>query len=258
MRRFVAAILTCASMSAQASSQTTDFTDLWWNPNENGWGMNVIQQKDTLFVTLFVYGSNGAATWYVAPAVVLQQSTQLPFRFTGTLYQTTGPYFGAGAFNPNNVSLTEVGTLSFSASQVASATLTYNVGSVVVNKGIQRQTWRIEDVSGSYVGASIGTWSGCSTGNGPYESAATFIVTHGGNNITIREFGQGYDCTYTGSYTQEGKLGTMTGSGSCSDLQGQQVGASEIQVNLSSFSARFFATVANCTFTGRIGGVRRN
>ena len=41
-----------ASLPAASSASIYDVTGLWYNPNESGWGMNVIQQSNTLFITL--------------------------------------------------------------------------------------------------------------------------------------------------------------------------------------------------------------
>jgi len=38
-------------------------------PGEDGWGMNIAQQGDTLFATVFVYGSDRRPTWYVASSI---------------------------------------------------------------------------------------------------------------------------------------------------------------------------------------------
>ena len=48
---FLAAL---AVLPAQATTYSTDYTDLWYNPNESGWGLNLIQQYQTMFGTLFV------------------------------------------------------------------------------------------------------------------------------------------------------------------------------------------------------------
>jgi hypothetical protein len=48
-------------------SSPADYSDLWWNSQESGWGMNIVQQGSIVFVTLFVYGPDGKPTWYVAP-----------------------------------------------------------------------------------------------------------------------------------------------------------------------------------------------
>ena len=72
-------------------------------------------------------GTNGLAT---APQV-----------FAGPLYETSGPWFG-GAFNPNVVGQSQVGTATFSSTNAYSATLQYLVTGVNVTKTIQRQTLR--------------------------------------------------------------------------------------------------------------------
>src|SRR5690348_8358425 len=113
MKKLLAAIATVAASAVHANTVTTDFTDLWWIPSESGWGANVIQQQDILFATLFVYGSNNQPIWYVASAAQYQGQVNGQFTFTGPLYQTTGPYFGAGGFNPNNVANRQVGSFTF-------------------------------------------------------------------------------------------------------------------------------------------------
>jgi hypothetical protein len=32
-----------------------DVGDIWWNPNESGWGLQLSQSNTTLFATLYVY-----------------------------------------------------------------------------------------------------------------------------------------------------------------------------------------------------------
>src|SRR5687768_802339 len=149
--RTLAALLAFCSTLSFASSSTTDFTDLWWNPNENGWGANVVHQRDTLFVTLFVYGQTGAPTWYVASDVSLKSTTSGTFTYSGLLYRTTGSYFG-GPYNSNSFNLIPVGTLTFVAGQVNQATLTYVADGETVVKSLVRQTWKSEDMTGTYIG----------------------------------------------------------------------------------------------------------
>src|SRR6185369_9779242 len=40
--------------------------DLWFPPNEGGWGLNLIEQGDTAFATLFVYDAQNRPHWYSA------------------------------------------------------------------------------------------------------------------------------------------------------------------------------------------------
>lgn len=255
--KFAAALFSCMAATSFAAVPTADFSDLWWNPNESGWGANVAQQNDTMFVTLFVYNSNNAPTWYVASgAAWTGQSASKP-TFTGTLYQTTGPYFG-GTFNPANVTVTQVGTFTFSANDANAATLSYTVNGLAVSKNVQRQTFKSADINGVFLGASAGTWSGCGAArNGYLEERATYSFTLGGAALQFREDGPGYTCIYTGTYTPTGRLGTMAGGGMCSDGSNQTFTASEVDVNTQAISMRFTVNAGNsCTFTGRLGGVR--
>jgi hypothetical protein len=256
--KLLATLFSCIAATSFAAVPTADFSDLWWNPAESGWGANVAQQNDTMFVTLFVYGSNNAPTWYVASgATWTGQSSSTP-TFTGALYQTTGPYFGGGTFNPANVTATQVGTLTFAASGANSATLTYSVNGQTVTKAVQRQTFRSAAINGIFLGASAGTWSGCGAArNGYLEERATYSFTLGNSNVQFREDGPGYTCIYTGTFTPTGRLGTMAGGGQCSDGSNQTFTASEVDVNTQAISMRVTVNAGGqCQFNGRLGGVR--
>lgn len=262
MRKFFAALAASFALAApatHANTVTTDFTDLWWVSTESGWGANVIQQQDILFVTLFVYGPNNAPIWYVGSAIQYQGLQSGQFTFTGPLYQTSGPYFGASTFNPASVTNRQVGALTFRTASSSTATITYTVDGVSVIKNVERQTFRLQDFGGSYRGATIGTYAGCTSGNGPYESPAIFTVTQNQRSIQVHEAGSGYTCTYLGAYEPSGNAGNASGSGTCSDGFAQNWTASEMKVGLDGFTAAFTGRIgASCVFTGRIGGVRRN
>jgi hypothetical protein len=226
---------------------------MWWDPNESGWGANIIQQGDTMFVTLFVYNSSNNPTWFVAPNTGYTGGTGT---FTGPLYSVTGPYYGV-PFNPANVVATQVGTLTFTASNQNSAALEYFVNGLRVNKTLQRQTWRNETLAGSYRGGTIGTFTGC-PGTSFDDQAATFTVQQTGTNVTINEFGNGYTCRYNGTYTQTGKTGSMTGTGTCTpDVGVLSFVATNITVTRDGMMMSFRQDVGTCSFNGRLGGIRQ-
>ncbi len=106
-----------------------------------------MQQDNTIFATMFVYGTDDKPTWYIATL----KPTSGTYIFGGTLYQTTGPWLGA-PWNASLTSLTPVGTMSFNGSLVASGTLTYSVNGTTVNKTISRSTFVHDDLSGTYAG----------------------------------------------------------------------------------------------------------
>ena len=51
MRIFLASAVLAFSVCAHATTFSSDFTDLWWNESEDGWGANVVQQDNVLFMT---------------------------------------------------------------------------------------------------------------------------------------------------------------------------------------------------------------
>jgi hypothetical protein len=99
-----------------------NYTDIWWNPAESGWGLNVIQHgSGVIFATWFVYGADGKPTWYVMPDGQWNTANE----YTGRVYRTTGPPPSA-AFDPSTVTRTQVGY----------ATLTFNVNGLGIQQAM--------------------------------------------------------------------------------------------------------------------------
>jgi hypothetical protein len=110
-----------------------DYTDLWWNPAESGWGMSIAQQGSVMFLAWYVYDSNGKPMWYVASNCAVSGAG-----CTGTLYRTTGPAFGP-VFDPTRIQVFSVGTATLSFSDADHGTLSYTVDGVPGTKSITRQ-----------------------------------------------------------------------------------------------------------------------
>jgi hypothetical protein len=259
--RIAALLAACFVTAAQAVTQSTDFSDLWFNPDEEGWGVNLIQQSDIVFLTLFVYGANGQPTWYVGPATRLADpSTPGTVVFSGPLFAVTGPYFGASTFNESQVQPRQVGNVAFAASAISVGAISYTVDGVSVTKSVQRQTWRNENINGNYIGGVAGDYSNCGAArNGYIDNNVTLVIGHdGGSTVTMREQGSNYSCNYTGGYTQAGRMGTIQGNATCSDGTNQGFIATEVQASIQGITMRLGSQFSNgCVFTGRMGGVRR-
>lgn len=261
MKRFLCALaILLAGLPSAATTFATSASDLWWNPAEDGWGLNVVQQDTVLFATLFTYGPDSQPTWYVGSNLgYFTTNASGGLVYTGPWYQTTGPWFG-GPFNANARTTRQVGTATFTLNSVSSATFTYTVDGTPVTKTIERQTWRNEVLTGTYVGAMIGTYSNCtpSSLNGYSEDAATFAVTHAGSQVTIVETGADYSCTYSGTYQQKGRMGqVMNGTLACSGGITGTFSAIEIEANITGITARVTAQNNVCSFNGRFGGLLR-
>lgn len=250
----VAALGFC--LPASATSYGTDYTDLWWNPAENGWGVNLIQQYGTIFATLFVYGTDNSPRWYVA-----SQLEGSPNSFSGTLYQTTGPAFSApwtGGQPP-----TAVGSMSVAFSGSNSGTLTYTVNGVTVSKTIQRQNWRNNNLGGNFIGGMTATASSCGNpaDNGFALITGLLTVQHSGSTASMRvdfrnSAGTSATCTFTGSYTPQGRLGTVSGNYSCTLGSTGTFTMTEVDVSRNGFSATFSGQDQFCRYNGYFGGVR--
>jgi len=186
-----------------------DWSDIWFNPAESGWGVNLVQSYDFMFATFFIYDANGSPTWYTAEMTWNDAS----LGFTGPLYATTGTGF-ALPWQPGNVTATVVGAASFVPTQNVSyrGTLSYslNATSLTVTKPIQRQTLTRFELSGEFAGAQQGDYYDCaaSIDNTRYLDSFKLRVTRSaGNNLAMSfEYQSGLSCTLTGVVEQYGSL----------------------------------------------------
>jgi hypothetical protein len=257
MRRLAGAFfMLFFSTLSQATTVSTEYTDMWWVPEESGWGVNIAQQGDTLFVTIFVYDAQGNPIWYVAPATTFQGAA----KFTGPLYTTTGPWFAGGPLDPSKVVTLQVGTVTFEPMSASKATLTYTVGGFVIEKVVTRQTWRTDSMVGLYLGAREGRWTGCDAAlEGRVDSFSQIGISQDGNDVVIRDAGNRYTCVYTGKIGPAGRFSEIVGLGVCDDHVGRFLKASEVQVSQIGFSMRYTMETAGsqCNFVGYVGGMRQ-
>ena len=134
-QKFSATKTTC-SWSAFDRTWASNFQDLWFNPSEPGWGINLAHQGDTLFATLFTYGTDGRVLWLVMSSGAREAGAA---KYSGTLYRTSGPVFNATPWSP--ATPTAVGTMTLTFKNGNAATLSYTVNGVTVTKGIERQVF---------------------------------------------------------------------------------------------------------------------
>ena len=84
--------------------------DLWWAGSaQNGWGLAVLQQLDTLFMLWFTYDANGNATWFAMPGG--EWSARNDYR--GTILKSTGaPWLGV-PYDASRHTVSAAGTFRF-------------------------------------------------------------------------------------------------------------------------------------------------
>jgi hypothetical protein len=245
--------------SALRAANTTNFTDQWFIEKESGWGAAVLQQGQTLFVDLFVFGQDTKATWFVAAATFQGVTTDGHLVFAGDLYTGVGPYFGS-PFDSSLVAGRKVGTLIFEADSVTTAIIGYTVDGVTVLKNVTRQFLAYEYIGGSYYGGLILDYANCTDAsrNGHVEELGALQITQAADNAVTMAFQvAGAACTFAGKYSQSGHMGALDGTYTCNNGVTGPFNAFEIERSVSGLTGRIYGQNASCSFTGRMGGVLR-
>ncbi len=250
----------CLAIPAAFAASGYDYSDSWWNPAESGWGLELVQQRDIVFATLYVYGSDGAARWYSGSLTFtgLTPQTRAP-NYEGDLYVTTGPWFGTAPFVPSAVSYRKVGSMRIAGDSMTRATLSYEVDGVAVQKTIERMTFRFDDYAGDYVGTFIVTNSQCTNpaSDGTRTLPATLAVTQAGTAMSIVVALPGKSCSYAGPYTQSGRLGQLAAGFTCTDGQAGTLFFEEMSVQRFGFIGRLFGVDnAGCHIDGSFAAAR--
>jgi len=252
IRLATAAAVAATSLSAPAATIPVDigshYSDLWWNPQESGWGMNVVQQGETAFVTLFVYGPDGKPTWYVASdarVFALDASGNPAFR--GTLYRATGPWLG-GNFDPSQVSVQAVGQLVIEPRQGGRLNLSYTAEGVSVSKDVVRQTFSAPDLGTTYL-ASFSLRQAL-PGSAPYgarQFGAEVLAHVEGDVAFLRVEDPQGRCEFRGTRTASGKFARIDGQFTCAGGDSGTFAISDFEVTQHGFSGylRTFSAANN-------------
>lgn len=125
--RFSPALREC-SWSADPQKGALDrmnFTSLWSNPAEPGWGLALSHQGDTTFGILFVYDGQDRPAWLVMSSGV----------------EKTHGAFGGKLYRAARGRIEEVGSMSLKFSTGNDGVLNYRLDGAEVEKAITRQTF---------------------------------------------------------------------------------------------------------------------
>jgi CubicO group peptidase (beta-lactamase class C family) len=112
-----------------------NYSDLWWGgASQNGWGLSITQQGDTMFGVWYTYDAQGKVQWLFMPGGSFTSSNM----FSGALYRTTSsPWLGA-PYNPALLSVVPVGNLSLTFSDANNASMRYTVDGVSGTNALTR------------------------------------------------------------------------------------------------------------------------
>ena len=248
-------LLTFLLLTASMQAAAVDYTDIWFNPSESGWGLNVVQSDTFLFMTFFIYGPDGKPTWFTA-----QVNEDSAGNFNGTLYATNGTYYllpWAG------VTAAAVGTASFQPLGPYTARLVYIVNGVgTVTKTIQRQSLTTITIGGNYTGGVVIVRSLCAN-SGSGTVTANISISQPLNNVGPVSLGiaraDGVSCTFVGPVTQWGKLYQMTNATyNCSNGLNTTANVNEFSATAHGIEGTWSANAQEgCVEAGTFAGVLR-
>lgn len=215
IHRLLAALVAAGSL--QAAAAPANYSDLWWNPQESGWGLQIVQQGYTAFATLFVYGPDGKPTWYVASNLenFAEDASGNP-AFRGALYKTTGPWLG-GPFDPSKVAVQGVGDIVIEPRAAGRIYVGYNAEGVHVEKVVERQTFSQPDVGGTFHG-SFRLRQASNAGGAPWgtrEFTGEVLAYLDGQNVFLRIEEPRSRCEFRGTRTPSGRYATLSGQYTC-------------------------------------------
>jgi photosystem II stability/assembly factor-like uncharacterized protein len=131
---FVATPPTCTGTTASRTG-ASNYSDLWWNAAEPGWGLTLAHQGNTIFVLWYTYGEGGVDQWFSGSALTLQEDGS----FAGALQRpnsgTPLPQINGPA---TSFPVPEVGQASLRFSDGETGSFSYQIGEVSQTKPIQR------------------------------------------------------------------------------------------------------------------------
>ncbi len=211
LKRFVFIV---AVLLATVRAEGASYTDVYYNPAENGWGVFLVQSDTFQFLAFFIYGTDNKPTWYTA-----QLTQDAAGDYNGPLFATTGTYFGL-PWNPAQLTVASVGMVAFKPIDGYHATLTYALtGGPTVTKTVERQTLTTNPMAGNYSGSISGTQFGCPNPNDndpKFRARYNLAVTQTADTSATLAFSfvdadnNGVVCTATGPLTHFGLLYKMS------------------------------------------------
>ncbi len=117
---------------ASGAAPSTDYSGLWWNPNESGNGVSITHLADTLFVAWYAFDTSGKPAWYVLTCSAFGTNS-----CSDTLYSASGPVL-ASTFDTSRVQLKTIGPATLTFSSSGNARITYLASGQTITKDFVR------------------------------------------------------------------------------------------------------------------------
>lgn len=126
---------TCVG-TTQSRAGASNYSDLWWNSAESGWGLTIAHQGDVIFLLWYTYGEGGRDQWISGTPLTLQPDGS----FAGPLQRPDAgtPVADIDGQAATTFPVPETGMASVSFSDGETGTFNYTLDGVTQSKAIQR------------------------------------------------------------------------------------------------------------------------
>jgi carboxyl-terminal processing protease len=131
---FAASFFTSTSVSAQTFP--INYTDIWWNAAESGWGLQITQHNNEIFAVWYTYDEQGSQLFIVLSGCNLQAFNGTVCR--GNLFRGTGSPFSQPVYNRALNTATNIGEATLTFSGRDNATFAYRIGGTAITKQMTR------------------------------------------------------------------------------------------------------------------------
>ena len=128
--------ITLQPLATGTTPPAIDYTDLWWNSNESGWGLSISQQFNIVFASWYTYDADGKPVWYVAPNCPLVSAG-----CTSPFYRVSGATAITAAWNATNKLVEQAGTMTLSFTSSTAGTMRYTINGTDYSRAITRQVY---------------------------------------------------------------------------------------------------------------------
>ena len=134
----------------------TNYSGIWWaaDGTESGWGLNLVDQNNSIFVTWFTYDDD-EQPWWLSGSLRHSGTDEI---YTGHLHPTTGPSFDSQPFDPDEVNSRYAGPARIEFHSGNDADFKYTVDGITQTKKISRYVFR-ENVSQCSQREGVYGWS---------------------------------------------------------------------------------------------------
>lgn len=121
--------------TSEPRTGAANYSDLWWNPAESGWGLTIIHQGEGMFVAWYTYAADGQPQWLTS-----FMTRQADGTFRGRLNRPASglPYTSTPTGPVTSFPLPDVGEAALAFTNGERGEFAYSLDGVIQSKAIER------------------------------------------------------------------------------------------------------------------------